>query len=97
MIYTVEMSKGPSIRIDEDDLVKIKANINESLIAVKQGIINPSFMISIIPTNEPDTKIKQIYEHRENRVVVTGSKEVKVLADIMNINNTKRLTDGKEN
>ena len=90
------MSKGPSIRIDEDDLVKIKANIGESLIAVKQGIINPSFMISIIPTNEPDTKIKQIIEHMADRVVVTGSKEVKVLADIMNINNIKKLTDGKK-
>lgn len=97
MIYTIEMSKGPSIRIDEDDLVKIKANIGESLIAVKQGIINPSFMISIIPTNEPDTRIKQILEPRGDRVVITGTREVKVLADIMNINNVKRLSNGKEN
>lgn len=54
MIYKLNLSKGESIRIDEEDLEVIKKNIKASLIQVKQGIFNPSFMISIVP--QPDEK-----------------------------------------
>lgn len=86
MIYTVEMSKGPSIKIDEEDLAKIKANIGESLISVKQGIINPSFMISIIPTDEEDTKIEKKVEIVNGRPTMITAKQVKTLVNKMNIN-----------
>ena len=91
MIYEIIMSKGQTIKIDEEDLQKIQENIKAPLVKVKQGIINPSFMVSIIPTNEADTKIKNIIEVKDGRARITGTKEVKVLADTMNINNTKRL------
>lgn len=88
------MSKGPSIKIDEEDLAKIKANIGESLIAVKQGIINPSFMISIIPTTEKEFVVRNKYEHGDGIVKIIGEEKVRALADTMNINNTRRLNHG---
>jgi len=93
MIYTVEMSKGPNIKIDEQDLTHLQANIEKSLIRVKQGIINPSFMVSIIPTNEKDVEIKNKIEMKDGRPVIVGTEEVRILADKMNIRNLKQLHD----
>ena len=87
MIYEIQMSKGPSIKIDEEDLVKIKANIGESLIQIKQGIINPSFMIAIIPTDEEETRVKKFIEIHEGRAVVTATETIKKLVDKMTIKN----------
>ena len=87
------MSKGPSIKIDEEDLAHLQENIEQALIRVKQGIINPSFMISIIPTNEKDVEIRNKIEMREGRPVIVGSEEARVLADKMNIKNLKQLND----
>ena len=86
MIYQIEMSRGPSIKIDEEDLAKIKANIGESLISVKQGIINPSFMISIIPTDEEDTKIEKKVEIVNGRPTMTVGKKTSALSNKMDIN-----------
>jgi len=87
MIYEIQMSKGPSIKIDEDDLVKIKENIGESLIQIKQGIINPSFMIAIIPTDEEETRVKKLIEIHEGRAVITATETIKKLVDKMTIKN----------
>jgi hypothetical protein len=87
MIYQIEMSRGPSIKIDEEDLAKIKANIGESLISVKQGIINPSFMISIIPTDDEDTKIEKKVEIVNGRPMMIVGKKTSALSNKMNINN----------
>jgi len=92
MIYEIQMSKGPSIKIDEDDLVKIKKNIGESLIQIKQGIINPSFMIAIIPTDEEETRLKHLIEQRDGRAVITGTETIKKLVDKMTIKNNKLLS-----
>jgi hypothetical protein len=85
------MSKGPSIKIDEEDLAHIQKNIAQALIRVKQGIINPSFMISIIPTSEEDVKIKNKIEMKDARAIVTGREEVRTLADKMSIKNNLQL------
>ena len=87
MIYKIVMSKGDEIKIDEDDLVKIKANIGESLIQIKQGIINPSFMIAIIPTDEKENRLKTLIEIHDGRAVITGTETVKKLVDKMKIKN----------
>lgn len=90
MIYEITMSKGEKIKIDEEDLVKIKENLSANLIRVKQGIINPSFMVMITPTNEPDVIIKQEYWQEGDTMKVVGQTEVKVLADKMS--EFKKLT-----
>lgn len=89
MIYQIEMSKGPPIKIDEEDLAKIKANIGESLIAIKQGIINPSFMISITPTTEAEFTTQRKVEMIDGRPTMKISENVRALADKMNINNNQ--------
>ncbi len=94
MIYQVEMSKGPNIKIDDADLAHLQKNIGEALIRVKQGIINPSFMVSIIPTDEKETKMvpKIDYQGGNGAPILVGTEEVKTLADKMSIkNNLKRL------
>jgi len=84
MIYKLVLSKGDDIKLDEEDLEKIQNNIAEKLIRIKQGIFNPSFMISIIPTDENE------FTKRPNRVVMgdNGAKleyaEVRTLSDKMN-------------
>lgn len=90
-IYEVIMSKGEKIKIDEEDLVKIKENLSANLIRVKQGIINPSFMVMIVPTNEADVKAIPQWDTEGPTAKVTGFEEVKVLADKMSTD-TKRLT-----
>lgn len=85
------MSKGPSIKIDEEDLAHIQKNIAQALIRVKQGIINPSFMISIIPTNEKDVEIKNKIEMKEGRAVIVGSEKVRTLVDKMSIKNNLQI------
>lgn len=92
MIYEVIMSKGEKIKIDEEDLVKIKENLSANLIRVKQGIINPSFMVMIVPTNEEDTAIRQRVELRDGKAVVVKDIEIKVLADKMS-GDVKKLTN----
>lgn len=91
MIYEIQMSKGPSIKIDEEDLAKIKTNIGESLIQVKQGIINPSFMISINPTDEKEFIVKTKIAIENGSAKVVSREEVRALDDKMNIKNLKQL------
>jgi hypothetical protein len=88
-IYLINMSKGKDIRIDDEDLVKIEGNLSASLIRIKQGIINPSFMISITPTEEEEFRIKPKIELVDGVARVVGTERVRILADKMNI--TKKL------
>lgn len=84
------MSKGNDIKIDEEDLAKITENIAAKLIRIKQGIINPSFMISITPTDEKEAIIRPKIEIRNGTPTVVGREEIKTLADKMSVH--KQLT-----
>lgn len=87
MIYIVNMSKGQNIKIDEEDLVKIEQNLSAPLIRVKQAIINPSFMVSITPSEDEEDLIKRKKVILENGIAkIIGEEEVKALSDKMNIN-----------
>lgn len=47
--YLVTMSKGDPIKIDEEEIQKVLEGANAGeLIVVKQGVINPSYMINIL-------------------------------------------------
>lgn len=85
MIYEIQMSKGPSIKIDDDDLQKIQENIKAPLVRVKQGIINPSFMVSIIPTEEREYLIdKKVIVTDGVAKIIEGEKR-KALVDKMDM------------
>ncbi len=83
MIYDLILSKGSVIKIDEEDLEVIKDNIGKSLIKIKQGIFNPSFMVTIVPTNQSDVIEKYKIETQGNIAKITGTEEIKVLPDLM--------------
>jgi len=85
MIYEIQMSKGDTIKIDEEDLKKIEENIGASLIRVKQAIINPSFMVSIYPTEEKEFVIKKKFEIENGMAKVIGEEKIKTLADKMTV------------
>jgi len=78
-MYELNMSKGSNIRIDEEDLKKIRENISANLIQVKQAIINPSFLISIVPIEEKEVITKPIFEIKDG------------IARQVSIETTKRL------
>lgn len=82
-IYELIMSKGEKIKIDEEDLQKVKENISANLIRVKQGIINPSFMVMIVPTNESDVITKPKYEIEGGTAKIVGEEKIHSLADLM--------------
>lgn len=92
MIYKIVMSKGDNIKIDEEDLVKLQTNLSAPLIRLKQAIINPSFMVSIYPTDEEEFKIKKKVEVQDGAIKIIGEEKVRVLSDDMNVN--KRLKNG---
>ena len=87
MIYKIHMSRGDDIKIDEEDLAKLKENIAEKLIALKQGIINPSFMISITPTSEKEFVEKPDLIVENGVAKIIGTTKVATLANKMNVRN----------
>lgn len=86
MIYQINMSKGQNIKIDEEDLKKIQENLSAPLIRVKQAIINPSFMVSITPTDEEDIVEKPKVEITNGVAYIVGKENFDVLVDKMTIN-----------
>lgn len=51
--FRVTMSKGDPIKIDEDEIDGVVEGMNNgSVIIVKRGIINPSYLVSIDPDGE---------------------------------------------
>lgn len=87
MIYKINMSKGGDIKIDEQDLIHLQQNLSAPLIRLKQAIINPSFMISIVPTDEEDIIEKPQLVERDGVMVMVGKTEVKKLSDLMSVKN----------
>lgn len=84
MIYKINMSKGDAIKIDSEDLQKIKLNIQAPLITIKQAIINPSFMISIIPLpGEKEFDEKYELQVEDGKEVVKRIGKVASLDDLM--------------
>lgn len=48
MIYTLHLSNGGKIPVNELELKKFKENISSNFIELTGGIINPSFVVSVL-------------------------------------------------
>jgi len=94
MIYELYMSKGPNIKCDSEDLEKLKANTEEFMVQLKQGIVRPPFVISIVPTREDEWKEKLKIEEINGRPTVTGRTKVRKIGDLMNTKKYDRLAPG---
>ncbi len=56
MRYELSLSSKRKIIMDDEDLAKFKENISKNFIQLKQGLINPSHVVDIIPIVEKPRK-----------------------------------------
>ena len=85
MIYKLYLSNGTSIPVNEQELQKFKDNTSASFIELTAGIINPSFVVSIML----DTELTML--DNQKRIAQLNAKdfndsEIRFLKDYMNDN-----------
>src|ERR1035437_7920777 len=68
MIYKLNLSNKESITISEEEFIKFKENISAHFIEFESGIVNPSFVISIIADEQ-----ESIY-HNSDRISLMDRK-----------------------
>lgn len=95
MIYEIHNSKGPSILADDADLTKIETNTGAFMVRIKQGIVRPPFIVSIIPTDRKETYLEQKVSIVNGVARVTSSTQTKVLKDLMAKKDFKKLSAKK--
>lgn len=92
MNYIIQLSNKTEIEIDQADFEKFTANsASGNLIKLKRGIINPSFVVAIIPSAvKAKRKVEGFIDERTGNYVVTkDSLEPYQLTD--EFNNVKQL------
>jgi len=85
MIYKLYLSNGTSMPVNEQELQKFKDNTSASFIELTAGIINPSFVVSIML----DTELTML--DNQKRIAQLNAKdfndsEIRFLKDYMNDN-----------
>lgn len=68
--YKIILSSKTEVLIDEDELENVMSAIDQgAMVKVRQGIINPSFVIAIVPALEyiADYKERYKYEIRDGK------------------------------
>ncbi len=104
--YLVELSNKRSVQIDEDEFAKVRESlVSGQFCRVRQGLINPSFVIDIVldekRMNDIRADIKRVEEHNDFDRNYNGGKdqwrygEIRPLKDIFADVNM-RLEDGKK-
>lgn len=63
MIYKLNLSNKGTIHITEEELTKFKENIGANFIEFSEGIVNPSFVVSITKDVEAS---REAYRKLEN-------------------------------
>jgi|SRR3990167_9093527 len=76
--YQIILSTKQVIEIDQTEFEKVINNLEKGrLVKVKQGIFNPSFVVSIIPVQrELETKIAGHIDESTGRFIATEYKEI---------------------
>ena len=85
MIYKLYLSNGTSIPVNEQELQKFRDNTSANFIELTAGIINPSFVVSIML----DTELTML--DNQKRIAQLNAKdfndsEIRFLKDYMNDN-----------
>lgn len=81
MMYKIQLSNKDSISISEQEFEKFKANISSNFIEFKNGIVNPSFVMSVV--------VDQAATEQQLR---NSNKSPLVLSD-PDIRGTKKISD----
>ena len=78
MIYRLQLSNKSEFELDEEDYqVVSKAMGSGGFAQLKQAIINPSFIVAIIPQRtEPEKKIEGYFDEEKRKFIVTKEEMV---------------------
>jgi len=81
--YQINLSSSKPIICDEDDFKKfVELSSRGVLIKLKGGVVNPSFVVSIIPVGTKTEKITQGYvDQLSGNYIITNVEEVPVLVE----------------
>lgn len=85
--YTIHLSNKQVVLIDEDDFKKFsEVAPTGNLVKLKQAIVNPSFVMAIIPVKETTQKKVEGYVSEEtgNFVITKEEEAIPELADEFN-------------
>lgn len=85
--YIVQLSNRTEIEIDQEDFENVKQGIGQGgLVKVKKAILNPSFIVAILPIIKGETKITKGHIDYDKGVYVIDGEETKTykLADGFN-------------
>lgn len=76
--YIIQLSNKTEVEIDQDDFEKVQLNISSgNLIKVKRAILNPSFVVAIIPIIKQETKKTTGHIDYEKGVYIVDGEETK--------------------
>lgn len=91
MKYTVHLSSKQTVVIDQEDFDKFMGNAERgSLLKLKQAIINPSFVVAIVPMKEnPQKQIEGYVDEATGKFIVT--REEDLINDLADEFSTTRL------
>lgn len=79
MIYLLELSTKTKIKIDSDDYEKFLNADSSRFVKLKQGIVNPSFVVSITATEEKlEKKVEGYIDEDTGKYVVTREEIVPI-------------------
>lgn len=74
--YIIQLSNKTNIEIDQEDFDKFAKNsASGNFIKLKRGLVNPSFVVAIIPIVKEETKVTKGHIDPEKGVYVLDSEE----------------------
>lgn len=77
-MFTLHLSSKQTVVIDEDDFKKFaEVAPTGNLIRLKQAVVNPAFVVAIVPTKEePQKRLEGHIDENTGAFVVTGEKYI---------------------
>ena len=79
MMYKIILNNKNEIIIDDEDYKKFEQNITSTFVRLKQAVINPSYVIAIIPHNEKKTdEVDGYVDEATGKFIVTDRHERKI-------------------
>ena len=81
--YLVNLSRGEPVRIDQEELTKVLAALQAGApVVVKQGIINPSYVVSVTPDmRRIDEYVEMAHKYKDEHTRTFGMKPLAELID----------------
>ena len=71
-IYKLTLSNKESLLIDEIELQKFENNVDKNFIKLKNGIINPSFVVSITLDKESTYEVNKEITFKNKPLEIAG-------------------------